>query len=199
MFELIYLALSFLVGSIPFGYLVARYLRGVDIKKLGSGNIGATNVARVLGTGYGAAVLVLDAFKGALPVWVAADLFARPWMPMLSGVFAVLGHSFSPFLSFRGGKGVATSFGVVLVLYPVETLTAVALFALIVLLTRVVSVASLSAVAFMVVAVLTAPASGVYDRIFVLTAALVIYLRHLGNINRLLHGEEKPFGSGDGR
>lgn len=199
MLEAGFLLLSFFAGSIPFGYLVARYLRGVDIKKMGSGNIGATNVARVLGAGYGAVVLVLDAFKGAAPVYLAGILFQQPWMPVLSGVFAILGHSYSPFLFFKGGKGVATSFGVVLVLYPQETLTAVALFAIIVLLTRVVSIASLGAVAYMVVALLTAPQYGLHDRLFVLAAAAVIYLRHSDNIIRILKGEEKQFRRGGER
>src|SRR4051812_44987549 len=123
-------AASYLLGAVPFGYLVARW-RGVDILHAGSGNIGATNVGRVLGRGYGVLVFLLDFAKGALPVLAAAALAPRhdpAWAPQLfevaAGLAAFLGHLFPVYLGFRGGKGVATGAGVVLVLTPVPALAA---------------------------------------------------------------------------
>ncbi|TGK10009.1 glycerol-3-phosphate 1-O-acyltransferase [Leptospira fletcheri] len=111
---------SFVLGSIPFGFLMAKFLGGIDIRKEGSGNIGATNVTRLLGWKIGFPVLLLDIAKGALPVLLAKYLFPdrTDILPLLCGISAVLGHIFSPFLKFKGGKGVATSFGVFAVLAP---------------------------------------------------------------------------------
>src|SRR5687768_14431040 len=111
------LLFGYWAGAVPFGVLIARWL-GVDIREHGSGNIGATNVTRVLGKVPGAIVLVLDAMKGAVPVWLAIRYSGEPWLVMATGFAAILGHCFSPFLEFRGGKGVATAMGVFLVLAP---------------------------------------------------------------------------------
>src|SRR5438132_7180067 len=122
---------SYLFGAIPFGYLVARW-RGVDILSLGSGNIGATNVGRVLGRRFGILVFILDFAKGALPTVMAAGVCrafensapAMHWLPVLAGLSAVVGHLFPIFLSFHGGKGVATGAGVVAILLPGPALAA---------------------------------------------------------------------------
>lgn len=107
---------GFLFGSIPFGYLISRYFYGVDIRKSGSGNIGAANALRTLGKAGGVAVLLLDALKGFLPVLLAKDLHLEPaWVALVASA-AVLGHCFSPWLGWRGGKGVATSVGAVIAL-----------------------------------------------------------------------------------
>ena len=129
-------ACSYLAGSVPFGLLVAKVFTGTDIRKVGSGNIGATNVARTLGAKWGVLVLLLDALKGLLPVLLIPPLFVSPESPafdharVLSGVATILGHMFPLWLGFRGGKGVATSLGVILVLGPWSTLVVVIGFAL---------------------------------------------------------------------
>src|SRR5271156_180934 len=137
------LLIAYLVGAIPFGYLVARW-RGVDILHQGSGNIGATNVGRVLGRRFGILVFVLDFAKGALPV-LAAQTVGPGWLPVTAGLAAFLGHLFPVYLRFRGGKGVATSAGVVAVLLPWPALGAVLTWVAVVCSTRYVSLASLVA------------------------------------------------------
>src|SRR5438874_758136 len=146
---LIFLA-SYLLGAVPFGYLVAR-TRGVDIFRHGSGNIGATNVGRILGRRFGVLVFALDFAKGALPV-VLADAAARQFQPAASaylgvaaGLAAFLGHLFSPWLGFRGGKGVATAAGVVAVLVPLPALGAVGVWVVLLAAFRYVSAASVAA------------------------------------------------------
>lgn len=178
--------LSFLSGSIPFGFIVGK-LKGVDVRNYGSGNIGATNVSRVLGKKYGALVLLLDALKGTLPVILAGKF------QVLAGVSAILGHCFSPFLKFRGGKGVATSLGAFLVISPKATLLAFLIFVLVFVLTRYVSLSSITAAVSY--PFLFAYFKG-FDWVFfslVCFAALVVVLKHHSNIKRLLRGEERKF------
>ena len=146
---------AYLVGAVPFGYLAACW-RGVDILKEGSGNIGATNVARVLGKQWGFLVFLLDFAKGALPVWVAGQAASTLTLELspeaagvAAGVAAFLGHLFPIYLGFRGGKGVATGAGIVLVLVPGPTLIALAAWLLVVVGSRYVSLASLVAAALL--------------------------------------------------
>jgi glycerol-3-phosphate acyltransferase PlsY len=195
------LLLSYLVGAVPFGYLVAR-ARGIDIFREGSGNIGATNVGRVLGRKFGILVFFLDFAKGALPVavasWVAdrLDLSLPPHtLPVLAGLAAFLGHLFPLYLNFRGGKGVATGAGVVAFLLPLPAAAAVLAWLAVVCATRYVSLGSLLAVAALVVIrLLTAPslfgADAVILNLFCLLAAALVVERHRGNITRLLKGNE---------
>jgi glycerol-3-phosphate acyltransferase PlsY len=195
------LLLSYLVGAVPFGYLVAR-ARGIDIFREGSGNIGATNVGRVLGRKFGVLVFCLDFAKGAVPVAVASwladrlDLSLPPHtLPVLAGLAAFLGHLFPLYLNFRGGKGVATGAGVVAVLLPLPAAAAVLVWLAVVCATRYVSLGSLLAVAALVVVrLLTAPslfgADAVILNLFCLLAAALVGERHRGNITRLLRGNE---------
>ncbi|GBF49507.1 membrane protein [Leptospira ryugenii] len=123
--------LSYLLGGLPVGFLVAKYVKGIDLRELGSKNIGATNVGRVIGWKYGIPVLCIDALKGALPVLLAGYIdspYSLISTQILLGTVAILGHTYTPFLSFRGGKGVATALGVYLTLIPFVTLCAVAIF-----------------------------------------------------------------------
>lgn len=143
-------ALGFWTGAIPFGVLVARGL-GVDIRAHGSGNIGATNVTRVMGPVPGAIVLVLDAAKGALPTWLALRYSAADIVVVATGAAAILGHCFSPFLRFKGGKGVATALGVFLVLVPQLVLGALVVFVIVLKATRVPALGSLAAIAALAV------------------------------------------------
>ena len=137
-------AAAFLAGAVPFGVLVARR-RGVEIREHGSGNIGATNVTRVLGARAGAVVLLLDAAKGALPALAALRLGGGPCVAALAGGAAILGHCFSPFLEFRGGKGVAIAMGVFLVLDTATVALGVLAFGAVLQLTRVPALGSLAA------------------------------------------------------
>src|SRR5262245_3590743 len=185
---------SYFIGSIPFGVLVAR-IRGVDLQKAGSGNIGATNVSRLLGKKIGALVLLLDFAKGAGPVAVARAVASDEWVPVAAGLAAVLGHVFPVWLGFRGGKAVATGTGVVTVLLPIPTLGAFMIWLTFFCSTRCASAASiLGAIALCglhlsIEPAPFAPGKRILTGFCLLAAALVI-IRHRTNIARLLHGTE---------
>jgi glycerol-3-phosphate acyltransferase PlsY len=185
--------IAYLVGSIPFGLLLTRARRAGDLKTIGSGNIGATNVLRTGRRGLALATLFLDALKGALPVWAAWRFFG-PDMAAVAGLGAVLGHCFPLWLGFRGGKGVATAAGVALALTPSAFLIVLALFALTVALTRYVSLGSILA-ALVLIPIAWALGSVQAAQLYVLIA-LIILLKHTGNIRRLLRGEESKLSLG---
>lgn len=174
-------AIGFGLGSIPFGVLVAKRL-GVDIKQHGSGNIGATNVTRVLGVVPGAIVLVLDAAKGALAVWIATR-HGEPWGIAAVGFAAVLGHCFSPWLGGRGGKGVATALGVFVVLSPPLAAIAVLVFAVVLVATRVPALGSLVGI-FTVALILVYRSDRPNATLALATAALLLYT-HRTNLAKL--------------
>ena len=182
---------AYLLGAVPFGLLLARHIAGLDVRAAGSGNIGATNVARSAGRGLGVATLVLDALKGAAPVLVGRFVLDAP-TPVVAaaGAAAVLGHVFPIYLKFRGGKGVATGLGVFLALAPLATLIAVGVFAVVFAVARVVSLGSLCGAVTLVGALvaLEAPRAvvGVAGGV-----VLLIAVRHTGNIRRLLAGRER--------
>lgn len=187
---------SYFLGSVPFGILVAHLFdRGVDLRKVGSGNIGATNVSRAVGRAGGILTLLLDAGKGVLPMVLAYGILDSRidlWLALTGGA-AILGHIFPVYLGFRGGKGVATALGIVAFLSPVTAFLLLVLFAAVVFLTRYVSLASLcAAVALPPVMALLAT-----SRHFVILSLgicfLVIYT-HRENIRRLLAGEERKIG-----
>jgi acyl phosphate:glycerol-3-phosphate acyltransferase len=182
---------GYLIGSIPFGYLVAR-ARGVDIFAQGSGNIGATNVGRVLGKRFGVLVLVLDFAKGALPV-LGARLLASPWpdwLAVLTGLAAFLGHLFPLYLGMRGGKGVATGTGVVAVLVPGPALAAFGVWIVSVLAWRYVSVASILAALALITVQLTAGTWRDPRTLFCVLAGALVIVKHRSNITRLFSGHE---------
>jgi glycerol-3-phosphate acyltransferase PlsY len=191
-------AAAYLLGSMPFGLLLGRLFGAADVRKAGSGNIGATNVARVAGPLAGILTLLLDAAKGALAVLLAARLTSDSalWM-MIAGLCALAGHCFPIWLGFRGGKGVATAAGVFLVLCPPALLGAVILFILVVLYWRFVSLASISAAAVMPLLIyfLWAPhhAPPYVVTFGSLAAALLIVYKHDANIQRLVQGDETKF------
>jgi len=191
---LLFLAISYLVGSIPTGLVVARLLGAADPRGAGSGNIGATNVGRTLGRKAGAATLVGDALKGFLPAAWAFGAFASPWAVATVGLAAFLGHLFPVYLSFKGGKGVATGLGVFLALAPGGVLWAAAVFALVVWKGRMVSLGSMAAAAALplVCAFFQAPLAVVFLALAV--AALVVW-KHQANIERILAGTESRVGA----
>ncbi len=183
------IAFSYLLGSVPTGLWLGLKLRNIDIREHGSRNIGATNTLRVLGKKLGAITLAMDVLKGWLPVAAALWLNVWDYLPILCGLAAILGHTFSVFLRFRGGKGVATSTGVFLGLAPMPTLIAALVFGVVVAATRMVSAGSIAAAAVLSVAVFFFPASIPVRVVTVVVAALVI-LKHRANIQRIVKGEE---------
>jgi len=190
--------LSYLIGSIPFGYFIVRIRGGGDVRETGSGGIGATNVSRSAGKAAGIVTLILDAAKGAIAVLIATWL-SEAWVVAAAAIAVVVGHIFPVWLGFRGGKGVATAVGVFLVFAPFSLLCAGIVFVAIVSVTRYVSLASLSAAG-------SIPLFLWLQRLFIqpavdieapLTAALVIALlvifAHRRNIARLVNGTEPKF------
>jgi len=188
---LAFLLLGYLAGSVPFGVLVTRWTRGVDVREQGSGNIGATNVARVAGKKLGVLVLALDALKGALPVLLALRMMPdSPRAQVAVGFAAFLGHCYPVWLKFRGGKGVATALGVLLVLVPWAALAGAAVYGLVLVTTRMSSLGSLVAgVAAVVTAAFTARAPE-YAVLSGLLFAFILWT-HRGNIRRLLGHTER--------
>lgn len=185
---------TYLVGSIPFGYLYSRFVEGEDVRAQGSGNIGATNVLRNFGWFPGVTVLFLDAVKGALPVYAATRILPGDHLTwILVGAMAIVGHVFSVFLYFDGGKGVATSAGVFAVLTPEALIIALAVFAPVVGLTRYMSAGSLSGALALPLAAgyFLRPLDPIVLGAWVLTA--MVYWQHRENIKRLLRGEEETF------
>lgn len=183
---------SYLLGAIPAGAWVARS-RGVDIRTVGSGNSGATNVLRSLGKGPALAVAVFDIVKGALAVLLGRWLgLPEPWAA-LCGVAAVLGHNFSPFLGFRGGKGVATSFGVVGMIHPVVGISAFVLAIFVMWMTRFVSAGSIvGAAAAIVMIIMVQPP--LWMMAYVIGLALLLIWQHRDNLKRLQAGTERRLG-----
>jgi len=200
--RLVLLASAYALGSVPFGYLAGRFVRGIDIRQHGSGNIGATNVGRVLGGRLGIVVLLLDLLKGAAPVGLLAPWVLGRQHPDLqhwqvaAGVATILGHVFPCWLGFRGGKGVATSLGVALCLSPSTTLGAALFYGASFGAFRIASVASLvGAVSFAVIQLARLwpdPFSGSNWSLatFSLAVPALIVARHRTNIARLVRGEE---------
>jgi glycerol-3-phosphate acyltransferase PlsY len=189
---------AYFLGSIPFGVLIAKLFGGDDVRKTGSGNIGATNVARVAGPLAGLLTLLFDVVKGAASVWMAARFTSdsATWMT-IAGLAALAGHCFPVWLGFRGGKGVATAAGVFLALCPLALLGALILFVLVVVFWRYVSLASIAAAASMPLLIyfLWAPhdAPPPIVTFGALAAAALIIYKHYANIQRLLQGQEPKF------
>lgn len=200
-YRILFIIGAYLTGGIPFGYLAGKILKGIDIREHGSKNVGATNVLRVIGKGPGIAVYLLDAVKGLLPVLLAQMLWPastpqQQWFHIAAALAAILGHVFTPYLKFKGGKGVATASGAMLGLAPLPLLAALLVFALVFGTTRYVSLGSIcasivfpNAVAVQMVLKnenpFTAPIYAVGWFV-----VLLILVTHKANIVRLMHGKE---------
>jgi acyl phosphate:glycerol-3-phosphate acyltransferase len=189
--DISFIVFSYLLGSIPFGYLIFLVSEGKDIRTLGSGNIGATNVLRSKGKLAGILTLVLDIIKGAVPMIYGRIHFDLPWLVLLGGLAVLLGHVFPVFLKFRGGKGVASLVGVFLVFYYPALLVFLAVFFLVLLLTRYVSLASLLAATALFFCILFTQVAEAAMVAFVML--LLIVFRHRANIGRLMAGNENKF------
>lgn len=186
------IGVSFLVGSFPSGLVLAQLFAGQDVRHAGSGNIGAANVARIAGARVGIAVAVLDILKGAVPVWIGTALSLPSTALALVALAAVLGHDFSVFLRFRGGKGVATSVGVALALAPIATVFAMLTWAGMLLLSRYSSLASLLALALLGAFMLVTHEPAAYV-VLALVLFVLAALKHWENILRLSQGTEPRF------
>lgn len=193
---------AFLAGSVPFGLVLVKLAGKGDVRAHGSGNIGATNVSRVGGKALGIVTLLLDIAKGWLPVWLAARFGLGFLGVSLVALFAVAGHIFTPWLRFKGGKGVATALGAALGFLPIAVLPSLGLFVLVLLATRYVSLGSVLAAALMPVSMVLflsrdparevpLPAHAAWGTIF-----LLVILKHHDNIRRLWKGTESPLWGG---
>jgi acyl phosphate:glycerol-3-phosphate acyltransferase len=196
---------AYLLGSLPSGYLLGK-AKGIDIRTVGSGNIGATNVFRALGKTAGLLVLLVDAAKGFLACWLLAGAAAgmiesraggasvnQEWLSILAGVSAILGHNYTCWLRFKGGKGVATTAGVLLALFPKAFLIGLGVWAVVLALTRYVSLASILAAVALPFAVWHCQAGTTLILVAALLGALAIF-KHRANIQRLCHGTEPRLG-----
>lgn len=190
--QYLWLLCSYLIGSIPFGLLIARSACGIDPRTGGSGNVGATNVARLCGFKWGVATLVLDAAKGALAVAVMAHVLKQP--PLLvgaAGLCAILGHLYSVFLRFHGGKAVATTVGIFLTIAPIELIISAVVCILAIWLSGFVSLGSLVLVVMLPITLFF-----MGNTQYVLPALVImclVFFSHRANIARLLKGEEKSW------
>ncbi len=193
--SLLLLVFAFFFGSIPWGYIIGK-LKGVDLRKVGSGNIGATNVLRIIGKKEALITLLLDISKGVIPVLVVKMLpsYGDNLLLMgLVGIFSILGHCYTPFLKFKGGKGVATSIGVLLAYMPLAGLITILIWIITFKISKISSVGALISFALLPVnAYLLNYSEEVKLFAFLFTA--IIYLRHIQNIKRLLKGTESKIG-----
>lgn len=190
--ELLIIAIGYLVGSIPFAFLLSRR-RGIDLRTVGSGNVGATNVLRTSGVPMAVVAMVLDALKGSLAVLLAAPMAFGPAAPVAAGLASVIGHIYPVWLGFKGGKGVATAAGVFGVLAPAALGIASGVFVLAVCTTRYVSVGSLAGAVTLALATAASDVPAVVAVGAVFTALVIIY-RHRGNMSRLMAGTELRVG-----
>ncbi len=182
--------LAYLLGSVPFGLIFAK-IKSIDPRKHGSGNIGATNIARVLGKGWGITTLICDTLKGLVPVLATIRLNEPSVIVALTGLAAVLGHCYSMFLRLKGGKGVATALGVFLAICPKAVGVAALIFGGAVYYTGYVSVGSLASAASIPLLIFFFRGDSLIETM-AWTVCFVIWIRHKDNIARLIKGEEKP-------
>ena len=177
---------SFLLGSIPNAYLIAKIFYGIDIRHCGSGNLGATNVWRVVGKIPGGITFLLDVLKGFLPVFISRKMFSEPSLivPMLTGFCAVAGHIWTPFLKFRGGKGVATGYGVFLGLTPLSAIFSLIVFSTVLAITKYVSLGSMIAVISLPIFLYFLKEPIITKYVSVILAIIIVW-RHKSNIKKI--------------
>lgn len=190
------LAASYFLGAVPASYVAGRLARGIDLREHGSGNLGATNAFRVLGPGVAAPVMLFDLLKGFAPVWLFprwAGTSPESWWPLAFGAAAIVGHVFSVYVRFRGGKGVATGAGVFLALAPLAVGVAFAVWLAALWLGRMVSLASILAALTVVPLLFVADAPPAVRALGVAVAAFIVFA-HRANVGRILRGEEHRFG-----
>jgi acyl phosphate:glycerol-3-phosphate acyltransferase len=204
--KIFFLLAAYLIGGIPFGYLAGKLIKGIDIREHGSKNVGATNVLRVVGKGPGIAVYILDACKGLLPVILAKVLWpgttvGLQWFYIAVALAAILGHIFTPYLKFKGGKGVATASGAMLALAPIPLLAALLAFIFVFASTRYVSLGSITAALVFPIAVALDKILRNQDPLVPVLAVgwlvfIMVVVTHKANIVRLVEGTENRISFG---
>jgi len=198
MISFLIIVIAYLIGSISIGYLFARWFKGVDIRKLGSGSAGATNISRLMGFKVAVLVLILDAIKGFITIYLALfllgkNLLAGEWIVMLCGIAVIAGHNWPLYFNFKGGRGAATMLGVFLALMPLPTLIAFIIVSIIIALTRYVSLGSIAGAIAVPIAILITDKPSEYFYFGLIISIIIIY-QHKENINRLLRGKEAKLG-----
>ena len=189
--------MAYFLGAVPFGLLMARWQRGIDIRQYGSGSTGATNVLRTMGWRASAAVFVCDLLKTCVPVLLAQVITGSAWVEAAAGVAALVGHSWPIYTNWTGGRGVTSSLGAVLVIQPLVAIGALIVAGTVMALTRFVSLGSLAGVSFgaIVLSILIVDGSlPVGAIVFVIGATVVVFVRHRDNILRLIAGKERKIG-----
>lgn len=188
---LVIITLSYLLGSIPFGVIISKY-KGINLKEKGSGNIGATNVLRTVGKGAAAFTLLGDLLKGSLSVFIANNFLHEPWIAF-TGIAVILGHIFPVFIRFKGGKGVATTFGVVLIYSPIVAISAILLWSVVVFIFRYSSLGAVITFLFLpaIVSILDPDKMKLYFSSFI---SIIIILKHKDNLLRIFKGTETKIG-----
>lgn len=187
--------ISYLIGSIPNGLLLGKAIWNVDLRKYGSHNIGATNAWRTIDKTAGITIFVADLLKGVLSVYIASLLSPVPLVMILAGIFAIIGHSVSIFLGFKGGKGVATGLGVLIMLMPSVSAFVFVVWLIVVLISKYVSLGSIVAAALVPISAYVIGLQKEYV-IFGIIAAIFVIYRHKANIIRLIHGKENKIKAG---
>jgi len=187
----IFFILSYIMGSIPFGFLIGKYCKGIDIRKYGSGNIGVANCFRIMGGKYAILVLIGDCLKGFLAVTVTRSILNKEAMLtyLLIGIFAIIGHNWSIFLKLRGGKGIATTYGVVLAFYPQIAIISAIIWAVIVLVTKFAALGSIISVFSMLILSFIFTTKSDF-KIFMIAIIIFAIIRHYSNILRLVNKKE---------
>lgn len=193
--------ISYLIGSIPFGFIVAKIVKDIDIRQFGSGNPGATNIGRVLGKPYGILVFILDMLKGFLTVYLFDQWFSgygHNLSVILCGLGVICGHIFPVFLGFKGGKAAATGCGVFLWLAPLPLMIAIAAWLLTISISRYISLGSMVSAVVIVICLVTLGkdpfGQGLYLTLFSIFIAILLIIRHKSNIKRILNGTESKIG-----
>lgn len=192
LYQILLIIAAYFIGSIPFAYIIVKLVKKIDIRTVGSGNAGATNAARVLGKWGFISVFLLDALKGFLPVFISLHYYGQTMITLIVGAVVVLGHTYTVFLGFKGGKGVATGAGVFLALAPAEIGIGLVVFIIVFLATKMVSAGSILASITLLIAVCL---MSKWFALKVLTAVIVFFVifKHRSNIVRIIKGEENKF------
>jgi glycerol-3-phosphate acyltransferase PlsY len=185
--------ICYLIGSLPTAYILVKKLKGVDIRTVGSGNVGASNASRVLGKWGFITVLLIDALKGLIPVLVLKIMYGENDLVLLGAISVVLGHTFTIFLGFKGGKGVATGLGVFIALAPISTGIAAVVFAVMIYSFRMISLSSICAAVTIAVSAWFI-SEWEHLKYFTIVIALLIIILHRSNISRILNGTERKVG-----
>ena len=195
-------AIGYLLGSIPFGLIVGRFARGIDVREFGSGKTGFTNVLRTVGLRWGAVVLIGDLAKGAAPVVVARILSDEPYVQMVAGLAAAVGHDWPVLAGFRGGRGVAASYGVTLGMNPIAALAVLPVAIALVAITRIMSVMSVGMAPVLAVVFVVLAALDIHPwayAVYAIVAAALLVVLHWENVQRLIAGTEPKIGGGGQR